>query len=115
VDLALPLVADPLVNDIACKDAAAEEEFIVGLQRVEHFGQAAGGALDFRTTLGSVVREHLVQVLVDRIWWLDLIDHTIESSHQHRRKREVRIARRIRSADFHTADIWAAGWRATAQ
>src|SRR5207253_10969081 len=84
IDLALALVADPLIEDVLREDATAEEEFVVGLEGVEHFGEAAGGALDLRTTLGSGMREHLVQVLVDGIWWTDLVDHSIESSHQHR-------------------------------
>src|SRR5205823_1962023 len=60
VDLALALEADPLVDDVLGKDAAAIQEVLVALQRVEHFTQAAGGALDLRTGLSAVFRQQLV-------------------------------------------------------
>ena len=50
IDLALAFVADPLVDDVLGEDAAAEQEFVVGFQCIQHFGQAAGGALDLRPT-----------------------------------------------------------------
>src|SRR5207253_2228716 len=72
------LVIDPGFDQVAGEDAAAGEVLVVNLERVEHFEQRARCALDLPLQL----RFELVEVLVDRLGWLDLVDDAVQAGHQ---------------------------------
>ncbi len=46
VDFVVLLVADPLVDQVLRKDAAAEQELVIGFQCSQNLRQTAWGALD---------------------------------------------------------------------
>jgi hypothetical protein len=96
VDLVGALVVDPGLDEVLGEHAALEQVVVVGLERVEHLGQRARHLRD----VGGLVRRQLVEVLVDRRRRLDLVLDAVEAGHQHRREREVRVARRVRAAEL---------------
>ena len=55
--------------------------------------------------LGRLFRLEVVEILVDRIAGVNLAVHTVQSRHQHRGKREIRIASRIGEAHFDPARL----------
>jgi hypothetical protein len=69
---------------------------VVGLERVEH-GVERGGHL---RDVGQLVRRQLVEVLVDRGRRLDLVADAVEAGHEHRRERQVGVARRVGAAEL---------------
>ncbi len=85
------LELEPGIDDVLREHAAALQEFLVRLQRVERLLERARGVLHV-LALGRV---ELVDVDVHRSGRLDLVLHAVEAGHEARREREVRVARRI--------------------
>src|SRR6266516_5519342 len=96
VDLVLPLVAHPGLDEISGEDAALEQVVVVGLECVEHRVQRPWHLGD-RLCL---VRRQLVEILVDRRRRLDLVPDAVEAGEQHRREREVGICRGVRHPEL---------------
>jgi hypothetical protein len=96
VDLDLALVGDPRRDEVLGEDPALEQVVVVGLERVEHGVERRGHLRD----VGELVRRQLVEVLVDRGRRLDLVADAVEAGHEHRREREVGVARRVGAAEL---------------
>src|SRR6266545_681703 len=96
IDLILPLVIDPRVDQILCENVAFEEKVVVFLQGVEDDIERAGKLLD----LPSLLRLELVQIHIHRLAWIELVPNTIKPRHQAGGECEVRIGRGIRSPKF---------------
>src|SRR5213075_2964982 len=91
IDILGPLVADPRVDQVLREDSAFGQEGVIGLERRQGLLQAARRVLDVL----ALPRLQLVQVHVHRLGWLDLVLHAVETGHEQRRKRQIRVARRI--------------------
>src|ERR1700756_2664781 len=73
VDLVLPLVLDPALDEVAREDVALEEPVVALLEVVEHDVERAGQLLD----LLRLGRRQLVEVLVHRLARVDLVGDTV--------------------------------------
>src|SRR5207253_1371304 len=93
---AVALEAEPSLDEILGEDVAAEQEVAIRVERREHLFQRARGLLD----LGFLLVLELVHVRVDRDGRLDLVDHAVETGHEARREREVRVARWVRGTEL---------------
>src|SRR5208283_806837 len=103
--LAFAFVGDPGLDNVLGEHVALEKEFMVTFQGVEHLAQRARGAPDLLGFLGLEV----VQVLVDRIAWVDLVLDAIQSGHEHGGEGEVGVAGRIRAAELDPLRLRALG------
>src|SRR5207247_1717899 len=97
VNLVQPLVLDPGVDDVLGEYAALQQVAVVDLEGVQDLLQRSGDLPDQRRLLGRQV----VQVLVDRVGWLDLVLHSVKAGLEHRREGEVWVARWVRRAELH--------------
>src|SRR5439155_23355954 len=89
IELARALVLEARVDHVLSENHDIQEERVVGLQRVQDLLEGAGNLLHLCRLLGR----EIVQVLVDRVWRLDLVLHPVEPGHEHRAERQVRVAR----------------------
>src|SRR5205823_6162495 len=92
IDLVLALPVDPGADQHLAEDAAAEEELVVALERVERLRERARHLRD------AVVG--LEQVEVGRLARVETALDPVEPRHQHRREREVRVRRRVGAAEL---------------
>src|SRR4029453_3083879 len=83
VDLVLALVVDPGADQLLAEDAAGEQELMVSLKRVERLGERARHLRD-----AAILVE---QVPVGRLTGVEALLDPVESGHQHRRERQIRI------------------------
>ncbi len=67
---------------------------MVALERLQRLFQRTRGGRDVL----QLLRLHVVDVLVQRLARIDLVDDAVESGQQHRREREIRVARRDRGS-----------------
>src|SRR5438093_11081206 len=91
VDLVLPLVVDPRLDDVGREHVALEQPVVALLEVVEHDVERTRQLLDL-LLLG---RLQLVEVLVHRLAGIDLVGDAVEAGHHAGRERQVRIAGRI--------------------
>src|SRR5258708_32205548 len=84
VNLVTALVVEPGLDQVRGKHAALEQELVIGLEVVEHCLERARNLGD---GLGLVWRQ-LVEVLVDRLWRLDLVLDAVQPGHHHGRERK---------------------------
>src|SRR3990172_4094464 len=82
IDLFLAFVLQPGLDHILGKDVPLEQKIMVLLQGVD-------------------LRLQFIEILVNRLGRFYLVPHPIQPRHQHRRKRKVGIAARIRRAKFY--------------
>src|SRR4029079_188373 len=97
----LHLELDVRVEHVVGEDAAAGKELAVAGKAVERLVERRARMRH----LGGFLRLEIVEILVHRIARMDLVLHAVKSRHQHRGKREVRIARRIREAHLDAAAL----------
>src|SRR2546426_7228388 len=98
VHLVLALVLDPRLDDVGREHVALEEPVVGLLEVVEDDTEIAGQLLD----LLRLCWRQLVEVLVDRLAWIDLVSDSVEARHEARREREVGVAGRVRSPEFNS-------------
>jgi hypothetical protein len=53
----------------------------------------------------QLLRRERVDVLVERIAWIDAVLDAVEAGHHHRGEREVRVARRVGEANLDAARL----------
>src|SRR6185295_17890116 len=80
IDLILPLVLDPGLDQVRGEHVALEEELVVLLEVVEHDVERAGKLLDLLLLGGR----QLVQILVHRLARIDLVRDAVETRHDAR-------------------------------
>src|SRR5664280_3884802 len=86
VHFLLPLVVNVSVQHLLGENIAFEQELIVPRERVQRVFQGSRHGWNLRQFLWT----QIVDVLVERLTWIDLILDTIESCHEHRSEREIR-------------------------
>src|ERR1019366_4677533 len=92
---------EPLVDRVLREHVALDQELVVLLDGVERLFKAARHVRDVFELLGRKT----VDVLVHRIARVDLVLDPVDTGHQHRAEREVRVAARVRETDLHAAGL----------
>src|SRR5262249_37769580 len=96
IDLVLPLVLDPRLDEVGREHLALQQELVVLFEVVEHDVERAGKLLD----LLLLRRGQLVEVLVDGLARIDLVRDAVQAGHHTRGERQIRIASRIGRAEL---------------
>src|SRR5581483_3901225 len=95
VDLGLALLRDPGDGELDGEHAAGLQEVLVGFERVARRVERPRNLRH----LGELLRRQVVEILVDRRRRFDAIDDAVETGHQHRGERQVRVAGRVGTAE----------------
>src|SRR5215471_16941809 len=98
----LPFGADPHFDKIFGEHISLKEECVIVLESLESFSQAAR----YIRNLLQLFRRQFVDVLVEWFARFDLVLDAIETSHEQRRKSQIRIRGRIRRAIFNALGFW---------
>ena len=85
-----------VVDEVLGEHVALRQELVVGFERGERLPERARHGRD----LGQFLGRQVVDVLVDRVARVDPILDAVEAGHEHRREREIRIARRVGAAEL---------------
>src|SRR5260221_6258223 len=96
VNFVLPLVVDPGFDQVRSEHVALQQEIVVLLEIVENDIEGARKLLD----LLGLGRRQLVEVLVHRLPRVDLVGDAVETRHDARGERQVRIAGRVRRPEL---------------
>src|SRR5699024_9865252 len=96
VDLVGPLPVDPRLDQVLGEHVTFGEVVVVCGECVQRPVERSRYGRD----VGVLFRRELVEVLVDRLRWLRLVPDTVQTGHQHRRERKVRVARWVGSAEL---------------
>src|SRR5258708_34991552 len=91
IDFVLLLVSDPGINEIFCETSAFEEELVIRFESRERSIQRTRQRWD----PGGFLAVEFVNVFIERLSRMDFFLHPVEAGHQHGRKRQIGIARRI--------------------
>src|SRR5262249_3150448 len=83
IDLLVAFVIQPSFDHVLGEDIAAQQERVIGLERIQRLLQRAGGRLH----LLRLRRRQVIEVLVDGLTRVDAILDAVEARHQHRRER----------------------------
>ena len=97
------------IDHVVGEDAALGQELTIAVQRGQGLFEALGHGRD---GLGFFGRQ-VVEVLVHRVARVDLVLDTVDTGHQHRGERQVRVGRRIRETRLDTLAFRAGGVRDT--
>src|SRR5947207_3416506 len=96
LELLLALVLEPRFDQVFGEDSTLEQELVVGFERVQHFLQTSGRGLH----LDLLMRLEVVQVLVNRLGRDQLFLDAVQPRQQHRAHRQIRICRRVGTAEL---------------
>src|SRR5262249_60145941 len=91
-----PLVTEPSLDDILGEYIPAEQKRMICLECIECLLQRAGRGLHglcFR-------RRQIVEVLVNRLTWINTLVYAVKAGHQHCRECQVSVAGWIRRAEL---------------
>src|SRR3984893_6471270 len=95
------------VEEIVVEHAARFQELAVLVEIAERLAQRRAHGRD----LLELARGQIVEVLVDRRAGIELVLDAVETRHQHRRKRKIRIGERIGGADLDALALGRGGER----
>src|SRR5207244_4424229 len=93
VDLVLALPVDPGADQLLAEDVVLQQEVVVRLERVERLREGARHLRDVAVQL-------LEEVVVRRRARVEPALDPVETRHQHRREREVRVRARVGTAEL---------------
>src|SRR3546814_6919090 len=88
------LQLDVGVDLVVGEHAALGEEGAVLIEVLQRLAQRAADRRD----VGQLLGRQVVQVLVHRVAWMDLVLDAVEAGHQHRREAEIR-------SEEHTSEL----------
>src|SRR5689334_14689976 len=74
---------------------------MIPLQRIERVLKRARHRWNLRQLLWT----EIVDVLVERLAWVDFVFHTVEPCHEHGCEREIRIAARVWRTELHALGL----------
>src|SRR6185295_10016939 len=96
VGFLLALVVDPSLDDVRSEDLALEEEVVILFEVPQGFVEAARSVRD----LGEFFGRQIVNVLIERLTWIDLVLDAVDGGHQDRREGQVWVAARVGTAEL---------------
>src|SRR3989475_2031656 len=96
LELLLALVLDPGFDQVLGENSALEQKLVVAFERVQDFLQTSGRGL----YLGLLVGLELIQVLVNRLGRDQLLLDAVQPRQQHRAHGEIRVRRRVGTAEL---------------
>src|SRR5437868_9512288 len=91
VHFLLALVLDVGADQLFGEYITLEHEGMVFLQTVERFVECARHGWDLR----QLLRPEIVDVLIERLAWINLVLDAVQAGHHHGGERHVRVAARI--------------------
>src|SRR6218665_2727954 len=96
LQLFFPLVLNPRLNKLLREYATLEQEVVIGFEVIERLSEGTGHLRDSLCLLGR----KLIQVFVDRLVRFNAVFDAVKARHELCGKREVRVARGIRSTEL---------------